>query len=48
MAASEGWVLRPGQYLENGEYLRSRNGQFVAWRQNDGQFFILLGDDPHS
>jgi hypothetical protein len=48
MAAPEGWVLRPGQWLENGEYLRSRNGLFIAYLNADGNFRINRGElGPH-
>ena len=44
MAAPEGWVLRPGQWLENSEYLRSRNGLFIAYLNADGNFRINRGE----
>jgi hypothetical protein len=48
MAAPEGWVLRPGQWLENGETLRSGNGLFTAWMNSDGNFMIFRGEDGAS
>jgi hypothetical protein len=39
------WVLRNGQFLKNGEYLRSRNGLFTAFMNEDGNFMIGRGDN---
>jgi hypothetical protein len=38
--ATGDWVLRPGEWLENGQYLRSRNGLFRALMNPDGNFMI--------
>jgi hypothetical protein len=38
------WCLRPGEGLNNNEYLRSKNGLFYAVMQEDGNFVIYRGD----
>ena len=38
------WCLRPGEALDNNEYLQSQNGLFYAVMQPDGNFVIYRGE----
>jgi hypothetical protein len=37
-------MLRPGEWLESGQYLLSKNGVFTAFMGPDGNFVVFRGD----
>jgi phospholipase C len=47
MAHAEERVLRPGEWLETGQYLQSSNGQFTAFLNDDGNFHLRRRDGSH-
>jgi hypothetical protein len=38
------WCLRPGEWIDTNEYLRSKNGLFYAVMQGDANFVVYRGD----